>query len=364
MATRTAALAVDVTSDVSKAVAGLDDVGSASRGASTDVAKMGREAEESARRLNISADAADELGGKAGKATGALGALSSGFELVGAEKYATSLQGAALATDFMSGVGDSLNLVMESTIVKNIRARAATLAHGVATKATAVATGVMTAAQWALNAAMNANPIALIVLGIAAVAAGMVLAYKKSETVRTILNAVGKAGAAAIGWVVDKVRDLVGWVRDKLPGGLNAAKTAATLAFTIMTIGPRTLLALVSGAVEAVKKLPGAFESAKKKAGEIASALTKPFRDLWDLVEDIVAAIKKIKIPDIPGIPGLRVAGGNTRGTTTTTAPISTGPTYNIDVTVEALDPYSAAQAIVDLLNRYGVATGIRVATG
>lgn len=49
--------------------------------------------------------------------------------------------------------------------------------------------GITTAAQWALNAAMEANPIGLVVAAIAALAAGVYLAYQNIEPFR---NAVDK----------------------------------------------------------------------------------------------------------------------------------------------------------------------------
>jgi phage-related protein len=44
--------------------------------------------------------------------------------------------------------------------------------------------GVLTAAQWALNVAMNANPIGLVVAGIAALVAGVVWAWNTFEGFR------------------------------------------------------------------------------------------------------------------------------------------------------------------------------------
>lgn len=54
----------------------------------------------------------------------------------------------------------------------------------VVSTAAAVANGVLTAAMWALNIAMNANPVGLIITGIGLLVAGFVLAYKKSQTFR------------------------------------------------------------------------------------------------------------------------------------------------------------------------------------
>lgn len=47
---------------------------------------------------------------------------------------------------------------------------------------------LMAAGQWAINAAMTANPIGLIVAGIAAFTGGIILAYKHSETFRASID--------------------------------------------------------------------------------------------------------------------------------------------------------------------------------
>jgi hypothetical protein len=77
---------------------------------------------------------------------------------------------------------------MLSSIANTVRATATTVAHGIATRATAVATGVMTVAQKALNVAMRANPIGLIITALIAIGGALVMAYKKSETFRNIVQ--------------------------------------------------------------------------------------------------------------------------------------------------------------------------------
>ena len=71
-------------------------------------------------------------------------------------------------------------LYIQDAIVK-AASTAQTWAHVAATKAAA-------AGQWLLNAAMNANPIMIVVLAIAALVAGLIIAYNKSETFRNIVN--------------------------------------------------------------------------------------------------------------------------------------------------------------------------------
>ena len=58
------------------------------------------------------------------------------------------------------------------------------------TLAQSTATGGLTFAQWALNTAMSANPIGLIVGGLTLLVAGIVLAYNKSETFRGFIDAL------------------------------------------------------------------------------------------------------------------------------------------------------------------------------
>ena len=64
----------------------------------------------------------------------------------------------------------------------------------VVTGGMAVASGVLTAAQWALNVAMDANPIGLIIVAIGALVTGIYMAYEKCETFRAILAGVGAIG--------------------------------------------------------------------------------------------------------------------------------------------------------------------------
>ena len=56
--------------------------------------------------------------------------------------------------------------------------------------ASAIATAVMTAAQWALNAAMSANPIGILIVAFGALVAGVVYAYKKFGEFRAVLFGV------------------------------------------------------------------------------------------------------------------------------------------------------------------------------
>lgn len=79
----------------------------------------------------------------------------------------------------------------------------AILSINAATKAWAAASKAMATVQAVLNTVMSANPAVRIALAITALGVALVVAYKKSETFRNIVNAVFGAVKAAVEPVVD-----------------------------------------------------------------------------------------------------------------------------------------------------------------
>lgn len=84
-----------------------------------------------------------------------------------------------------------------ASAVSTAKDTAAKVANRAVTIASAVATRTYAAAQWVLNAALRANPIGIIITLIAALVAGIIIAYKRSETFRTIVQAAFKGTLAA-----------------------------------------------------------------------------------------------------------------------------------------------------------------------
>lgn len=107
--------------------------------------------------------------------------------------------------------------------------------------AATIATKAHELAQAALNAVMAANPIALVVTALAALAAGLVTAYKTSETFRNAVNSafasVKKIAQNAIGTVVDWINELVAKIEGaaaalaNLKNGIGAAADAYNSAY-------------------------------------------------------------------------------------------------------------------------------------
>lgn len=89
-------------------------------------------------------------------------------------------------TSLIRFISDNIDIV--AILAAGVTAYAvAANAAAIVTKTVAFATKIQTGAQWLLNAAMNANPIGLIIAGLAALAAGFVIAWRKSEEFRGVL---------------------------------------------------------------------------------------------------------------------------------------------------------------------------------
>lgn len=99
--------------------------------------------------------------------------------------------------DAIAAVLVVLGILNAQTIAFNV-AMAAYLAGQTAIR---VATTAWTAVQWLLNAALTANPIGLVVAAIAALAAGIVIAYNHSATFRAYVDELWKELQQFIAWV-------------------------------------------------------------------------------------------------------------------------------------------------------------------
>lgn len=334
MAAATAALVIKMTSDETDAVKGAQAVARAAGDMGDATERASRQVEKSTQHMGSAADTADELAGKTGKATGALGALAGGLEAVGLEKYAAGLQGAAIATDVASGASDAFNLVMESKIVTTLRDKAATVAHTVATRAQRAATIATTVAQRALNLAMKANPVGLLITAITIVVGLLVLAYKRSETFRNIVNAVFTA---------------VGKVASTVAGGIRKGWETLTSKIGDLFTGAKT-------------KVAAAFDSMKDKAEAVGTVLLAPFNAIVDAVQKIIDLIKKIDLPDLPDL--------NPFSRSVVTAPTTTTPDYTtptplqpMQVTVEFRggfvgDEATLARTVTQAIQRASTRTG------
>lgn len=164
-------------------------------------------------------------------------------------------------------------------------------------------TKVWTAVQWALNLAMRANPIGIVVTAIAALAAGLVYAYKHSETFRNIVNKafeLVKAGAQILWQGIKRLWDIFKKLATFVAGKAAGAFRLLFNVFASVSKGVITAWAWVVdkviGGVESIlnvmSKIPGPVGDAFGRAKASVSA----FRDNFNRgVDVIVSKIDQMK---------------------------------------------------------------------
>lgn len=103
-------------------------------------------------------------------------------------------------TDFISGLASAVTWIQDNI------SWIGPLAAGVAIVAGAV--GVWTVAQWALNAALTANPIGIVIVGIGLLIGAIILLVQNWDTVVAWITEVW---GGFIGWITAGLNAFVGW---------------------------------------------------------------------------------------------------------------------------------------------------------
>lgn len=339
-------LEIETQADVAAASADLIELGNDARAMGADLSAAGDDARKMGTDLTGVADGSDELASKSSQATGALGALAGGLEAVGLEQYAAGLQAAAIGTDVMSGAGDALNLIADTAAGQWLVNTARTVAHTVATGAQTVATGAQTAAQTALNAVMAANPILLVVLAVAALTAGLILAYQKSETFRSIVDGAFTRAKEVVGAAAGAVENIVGWITNLPETARDAAGDVARY------VGD--MFEPVNDAIGWFSDLISDLETDPQR---IAASVAGFFGDMFapistaiGWVNELIEKLKNIDLPDLPF----------GRSSASSTVPAAAAPTpVNITVQAAPTDLDAAMRTLVAALTDYFARQGM-----
>lgn len=289
------------------------------------VAQYGRESAQAAEAQTALSMAQEDLGRQQAPLIDKLfllgtgvGDLASGFAnfIVPMAAVVTTMNGLSLAT---------------------ARATIAAGAQKVAMVAGAVATGAMTAAQWLLNAALTANPIGLVILAVAALVAAIVVAYRKSETFRRIVDAALRAVGAGFTWLWNKGKEFLGWLT-RMPAAIRGAFSGAGT--WLADAGRR----IIDGLIGSVQR---GFERVRRKFQELTNLIpdwkgpAARDRDLLkkpaDLIMDGFAERLESRFGGVrstlSGFTGSLAAaagGGAQRGAVSSTAQAGTGGTVRL----------------------------------
>ena len=229
-------------------------------------------------------------------------------------------------------------------LVANAAIKAYTIAQTVAKAATAAAS----LAWRLLNLAFVASPIGLIITAVLALGVALVVAYKKSETFRNIVNGAlnSVAGAAR-------------WLGRAFEGILHAASSAfswiiAHWKLALFAFGP-------IGA--ALYVIVTRFEQIKGAAIRAFNAIVSAIQPVIDAVKTLIGWLGKIKVPKInlPHIPGIHVAGVGyaPAGAGLYAGPRAAAAGGGVTVNFYApVDPEGAARAIARVLRAHEVRQG------
>jgi hypothetical protein len=172
------------------------------------------------------------------------------------------------------------------------------------TKAWAFISGVaktvmtgLTTGQWALNGALNANPIGLVVAGVVLLIGGMVLLWNKSETFRKMMIQIGKVGLIALGGLLKIM-------------GMYAESVLKVVTGPLKLLLKGLALLGVGGAKEALKGLETATEGVGKFFDSAAKKVEGMSKNLDKLNKPIKLTFSTPKIPDMSNVTGGVVTGG------------------------------------------------------
>ena len=150
-------------------------------------------------------------------------------------------------------------------------------------------TKIVTGAQRVLNAVMKANPIGLVVLAITALVGGLILAYKKSETFRNIVN-------GAFDMVKKTVKGVLDWFGSWVPKVFSAV-VAAVKAYinvyrTVITTAFKVVKAVVSTAISAVKTVvTGAWRFISAAVRGYVNAYRTVIVGAFNIVRSVIKAV-------------------------------------------------------------------------
>ena len=213
----------------------------------------------------------------------------------GVDKVSGAMQTVSDVTTTVNEAFDAFKAVQQAS-------SAATTLFAGATTTSTVATTTATGAQWRLNAALTANPIGLIVAGVAALVTGLVLFFTKTELGRKIW--AGFTEFLGVAWEKVKIAFQVSWTFIKAVFDAMVAKAGE------VWTGIRDRFTAV---VDFVKGLPRAITNAAKgmwdglKAGLLA--VLNWISDRWNSFADglsfhIPGTNIDVKMPKLPKFSG------------------------------------------------------------
>jgi len=157
-------------------------------------------------------------------------------------------------------------------------------------KAWAAAQAIATAAQWAFNAALTANPIGIVVVAVAALVAGLVVLYRRFESVRNIVKALLaplKAAADGLGWLAKKLGIVGDEIEENFTPSVDEARKQAG-----------DMYASVREASNGLEELEDMADSAAGAQDELARSVNAVYDEVRKLNPELDAMLARLDRED------------------------------------------------------------------
>lgn len=289
-------------------------------------------------------------------------------------------QGTALA---LGGAVVGLTAFVFAMSVATKVATAAQTAWSIATKVGTAVTIVYRNAQMALNLALTANPIGLVIAAIALLVVGLVIAYKKSETFRNVVKTAFSGVAAAARWMWNTVLQPV--IHFILTGFAKIASAIGTMlsalghipGFGWAATAGRLMLGAAAGAqrlADKIRKIPDKHVSITVSVHAMTGRITVGGKrvNIGQFARGTPAAPPGIGLVGEEGPELVDFKGGERIYTARQTAPMlgrggrGGGVVQHVTVylTGAVLDPIGAAQQIRELLGTLSRSEGVPITFG
>ena len=146
------------------------------------------------------------------------------------------------------------------------------------------ATKLWTAAQWLLNAAMSANPIALVVIAIAALVAAFVVLWNKSEAFRNFWIGL---------W--DNVKSVASTAWEAITGFFSAAWDTIKAVWDVVLGYFQTLWAGIQATFSVVSEvLSGFFSAAWNGIKAVWNAVVAYYQGIWNGIKAVFSVVSSV----------------------------------------------------------------------
>lgn len=202
-----------------------------------------------------------------------------------------ALDGAKAVGNFALNLGKASVEFAKSAVQAGISATKF-IAHKVATMASTLATTAMSAAQAALNLVMSLNPITLIIIGITALVAALVVLWNKCEWFRNLCYSMFEGLKQAWNTTVEFFKSCWDWFtglwKSAVEGIKNFWNTTCEFFKTIWQGICNTISSIWNSIVNSIKTIWNGFKNIFESVGNaiksIWNGLTGSISSIWDNV--------------------------------------------------------------------------------